>query len=108
MMKILPFRQTGYLLLKTDASQGMRRSDDEYFAKITWKTMKQNRTRTLVTILWGWLVRGSFFTALIVFCTSLFSFWRKPMRGGTEIITLGWNKRTNGGKMRDSRWRRGC
>lgn len=46
------------------------------FAKITWKTMKQNRTRTLVTIL-GVALSAALFTALIVFCTSLFSFMEK-------------------------------
>lgn len=45
-------------------------------AKITWKSMGQNRTRTLVTIL-GVALSAALFTALIVFCTSLFSFMEK-------------------------------
>ena len=46
------------------------------FAKITWKTMRQNRTRTFVTIL-GVVLSAALFTALIVFCVSLFSFMEK-------------------------------
>lgn len=46
------------------------------FRKITWETMKKNRTRTIVTII-GVILSATLFTAVTVFCGSLFSFMEK-------------------------------
>lgn len=46
------------------------------FRKITWETMKQNRTRTIVTII-GVILSATLFTAVTVFCGSLMSFLEK-------------------------------
>lgn len=46
------------------------------FRKITWETMKQNRTRTTVTII-GVILSATLFTAVTVFCGSLMSFLEK-------------------------------
>ena len=46
------------------------------FRKITWETMKQNRTRTTVTII-GVILSATLFTAVTVFCGSLTSFLEK-------------------------------
>ena len=46
------------------------------FRKITWETMKQNRTRTMVTII-GVILSATLFTAVTVFCGSLMSFLEK-------------------------------
>lgn len=43
------------------------------FRKITWETMKQNRTRTIVTVI-GVILSATLFTAVTVFCGSLTSF----------------------------------
>ncbi|MCU6763471.1 macrolide transporter ATP-binding /permease protein [uncultured Roseburia sp.] len=46
------------------------------FQKVTFKTMKENRMRTGVTIV-GVLLSAALFTALVSFCTSLFSYMEK-------------------------------
>ncbi|MCH5272077.1 MAG: ABC transporter permease [Lachnospiraceae bacterium] len=46
------------------------------FSKVTWKTMKKNRVRTLVTIV-GVILSTAMFTAVTTFCSSLMEFSRR-------------------------------
>ncbi len=46
------------------------------FTKVTWKTMKQNRVRTLVTIV-GVILSAAMFTAVTTFCSSLMDFCKR-------------------------------
>lgn len=46
------------------------------FTKVTWKTMKQNRVRTLVTII-GVILSTAMFTAVTTFCSSMMDFGRR-------------------------------
>lgn len=46
------------------------------FTKVTWKTMKQNRVRTLVTII-GVILSTAMFTAVTTFCSSMMDFGKR-------------------------------
>lgn len=46
------------------------------FTKVTWKTMKQNRVRTLVTIV-GVILSAAMFTAVTTFCSSFLDFYKR-------------------------------
>ncbi len=59
------------------------------FRKVTFQTMKQNRTRTIVTII-GVLLSAALFTALFSFCTSLMDYLERTYiyRSGDYHISV--------------------
>lgn len=59
------------------------------FTKVTWKTMKQNRVRTLVTII-GVILSTAMFTAVTTFCSSMMDFGKRTYvyRNGSWHISV--------------------
>lgn len=59
------------------------------FTKVTWKTMKQNRVRTLVAIV-GVILSAAMFTAVTTFCSSLMDFCKRSYiyRDGSGHISV--------------------
>lgn len=59
------------------------------FMKTTWQTMRQNKTRTLVTII-GVILSAAMFTAVTTFCSSLLNFMDKTYIYENGNYHLGW------------------
>lgn len=59
------------------------------FTRVTWKTMKQNRVRTLLTIV-GVILSAAMFTAVTTFCSSLMDFCKRSYiyRDGSGHISV--------------------